>query len=373
MAQRSLPSTPETCAPRKRARFHAALVAALTLVSVPALSGELIVRANSAYSTTLPWSPTAIDMFDLGMPADSFPIGGARPTLTSPNSTLSIGTAFESRAWASASIGVLKSRAITDSNPVNIGATPDFSGVITYSSAFFGDSLTWTGGGARNMRLLLSFSVPHELLMPKVSRTEILTAADDGDPRTPTPFRGYIEDYSAGLFLNTESSFVDRDLVNNAGLAQEFAHVKATCGACTSSNYNDFPDGRMSFYVPFVEGLPFSYGVSMTAYAGVFRETFGQLMSIAPSLVIPGSVSASLADRSLYFTGAEIVDEFGTVYGLDGLTSSLGMDYTHSAPVPEPSSAAFLLCGLALFGLRRTRHTLKQVTNGCHSVRSLHS
>lgn len=177
---------------------------------------------------------------------------------------------------------------------------------------------------------------------------EILQGADDGDPNTSPPIRGYAEDYSTGLYLSYQSTYVDRDLINKQGIDLEFRHAKATCGACGSGNFNEFPDGRITVYVPFIEGLPFSYGVSMTAYAGIYRDSFGYSMASAPSLGINGSAAAVFADRSLYFDEAAIIDDAGNEYSLSGLTSSLGINYTQSSLVPEPTTYALFISGLLI-------------------------
>jgi hypothetical protein len=333
--------------------LQAALSSILLINPTAVLAGELEVHAESAYSTQLPWSPTVIPMFESSKLFDTIDVisGKPRPTLKSPdNSQVDIGGEFITSAWASASPGVLKTKSIITANPVAVGSSPSFFGATVWSGAYFGDSLTYSEGGSRDFRLKISFSVPHTFSLT-TRNIEILSSADDGNPDTPVPYRGYAEDFTTGLYLNYESSYVDRDLVNRPGINQEFKHIKATCGACSSENYNEFPDGKITVYVPFIEGLPFSYGVSMTAYAGIYRDKFGFNMGAAPALGINSSGAAVFADRSLYFDSAIIIDDAGNEYSLNGLKSSLGINYSQSSLVPEPSTYALLIAGfLVIFG-----------------------
>lgn len=320
----------------------------LLIASIEALAGDLEIYAESAYSTQLPWSPQVIPMFENSRLFDTASVvsGEPRPTLTSPDqSQVEIGNEFTTLAWASASPGVLKASAAIKADPGVVGSSPSFFGATVLSGAYFGDSLTYSQGGSRNFRLKISFAVPHTF--SDSARTIVfLPAADDGDPSTPTPYRAYAEDFTTGLYLNYESSFIDRDLTNRQGISLEYKHVKATCGTCAGENYNEFPEGKITVYVPFIEGLPFSYGVSMTAYVGIYRDKFGYDMISAPSLEISGSGAAVFADRSLYFDSAAIIDDAGNEYGLDGLKSSLGINYSQSSLVPEPSTYAMFLAGL---------------------------
>lgn len=161
--------------------------------------------------------------------------------------------------------------------------------------------------------------------------------------------RGYFEAYIRRLDLDFESTFVDRDFVDRHGIDQSYSHVRTS----SSGDVDDFLNSKATFYVPFVEGLPFAYGVTLTASASISRylsvyegRDRSDILVPAPDLTVPGSAAGAYADRSLYFDSAAIVDEDGNEYSLAGLTSSLGIDYTQATAVPEPSTYALFFLGM---------------------------
>lgn len=337
-------------------------VGLFSVVSSSVFAGELIVQGAFDYSSTLPWSPTSVVMFDQEAYYDTFPIGSNHPTLVSPNSSVTIGSRYQADAWASASPGVLKVRATMQSSPFFSDViAPGFFGTVVRSQAYFGDSLTYSKGGSRDMVLSLSFSVPHKIALPKETSVQIVPKYEwSGDTPTLVGYRGYAQDYSAGLLLGYSSTFVDRDSHEKEGVSLQFSDEFSTCGGCTGAK-NDFPDGKITVKIPFVEGLPFSYEVGMIAFAGIYLDQFGTNLGSLPGLAVPGAVAASLADRSMYFIGANIFDKNGVEYGLDGISSSLGMNYSQSTLVPEPRTIFMMFGGLVVLFLFPTKKRIKHL------------
>ncbi len=276
--------------------------------------------------------------YDLTLPADSF--NGQRPKLESPANTTSLGNLLELSSWASAAVGVLKVRSVIETNPVYVTDGREALSAYSYAVAGWEDSLTWSGGQSRNMRLRIDYRPDYLIAAPTPLDEQTSWTAGDG---STIASRSVHETYQTELSFSVSSEFVDRNLEETPALNDTYA-----AGNTFVNGWPLTDDRLISVYVPFVEGLPFSYRIYLRALVGLNRGIGGQNMSEAPELIIPGTAVAVYADRSLYFASATILDDLGNEYSVENLHSSLGLNYAQPTLVPEPGSFLLLLSGLLL-------------------------